>query len=264
MSKQEHNKSSKRDSDQNFDSHSRTFKNNIYGSSKGKIREAVLMRDLTEYLADKQALTILDVGGGQGQIALQLAKLGHKVTIADISQEMLELAQQNAAEQGLYSLTYLHQPLQNLPSVLTEQYDLVLCHAVFEWLEQPQQAFAILDQFCRPQGAISLMFYNAVGQMYSNLCYGNFEYIDAGFKAKKVVKLNPQSALEPDHVLQWAAELKLKQDLISGVRCFHDNMRDISHWQTKLEPIIEKELEYSRKPPYLFMARYIHALFTKE
>ena len=255
---------SKRTQDQNFDSHSRTFKNNIYGSSKGKVREAVLLRDLHEYLADKNNLNILDVGGGQGQIALQLAAMGHNVTIADISKEMLELAEQNALEQGLDDLTYIHQPLQNLPQVLEQQYDLVLCHAVFEWLEDPEQAFAVLSDFCKPQGAISLMFYNAIGQMYSNLCYGNFEYIDAGLKAKKVVKLNPQSALEPDLVFAWADSLKLTKQYISGVRCFHDNMRDISHWQSKLEKIIEKELEYSRKTPYCLMARYIHALFIKE
>ena len=255
---------SKRNRDQNFDSHSRTFKNNIYGSSKGKIREAVLMRDLTEYLADKTALSILDIGGGQGQIALQLAQMGHKVTIADISQEMLELAEQNAREMGLAEVQYVHRPLQELPDTLTDQYDLVLCHAVFEWLEQPQQAFQILANFCRDGGAISLMYYNAVGQMYSNLCYGNFEYIDAGLKAKKVVKLNPQSAIAPDDVSDWAEALSLTQRGISGVRCFHDNMRDISHWQSKLEQIIEKELTYSRKPPYLFMARYIHTLYSKE
>lgn len=255
---------SKRTQDQNFDTHSNTFKNNIYGSSKGKIREAVLLRDLSEYLAGKSNLTILDIGGGQGQIALQLAQMGHSVTIADVSKEMLELAEKNATEQGLNNLSYVHQPLQNLPAKLNQKYDLVLCHAVFEWLEDPKGAFQILADFCQQQGAISLMFYNAVGQMYSNLCYGNFEYIDAGLKAKKVVKLNPQSALAPEVVLQWGQELKLTKQFLSGVRCFHDNMRDINHWQSKLAQITEKELEYSRKEPYCYMARYIHVLYTKE
>lgn len=255
---------SKRTQDQNFDSHSSTFKNNIYGSSKGKIREAVLLRDLTQYLSDKPSLTILDVGGGQGQIALQLAAMGHTVTIADISKEMLERAEENAVKQGLETIRYVHQPLQNLPQTLSGKYDLVLCHAVFEWLEDPKSAFQILSEFCVTGGAISLMFYNAVGQMYSNLCYGNFEYIDAGLKAKKVVKLNPQSALAPDVVFEWGNELKLTREFVSGVRCFHDNMRDITHWQSKLDQIIEKELEYSRKEPYCYMARYIHLLYTKE
>lgn len=255
---------SKRTQDQNFDSHSKTFKNNIYGSSKGKVREAVLMRDLSEYLSDKNKLNILDVGGGQGQIALQLAQMGHSVDIVDVSADMLEVAKNRADELELTNVNFINESVQALPSVLSQQYDLVLCHAVFEWLEQPQQAFEILHQLCKDQGAISLMYYNAVGQMYSNLCYGNFDYIDAGLKAKKVVKLNPQSAIEPTDVESWANGLGLSLDSISGVRCFHDNMRDISHWNTKLPEIIEKELEYSRKSPYLYMARYIHSLYIKE
>lgn len=255
---------SKRTQDQNFDSHSKTFKNNIYGSSKGKVREAVLMRDLDEYLSDKTKLNILDVGGGQGQISLQLAKMGHKVTIVDVSADMLEVAKTRAKELSLTNVEFINESVQTLPNVLSQQYDLVLCHAVFEWLEQPQQAFEVLYQLRKDNGAISLMYYNAVGQMYSNLCYGNFDYIDAGLKAKKVVKLNPQSAIEPSDVESWANVLGLSLGVISGVRCFHDNMRDISHWNTKLPEVIEKELEYSRKSPYLYMARYIHSLYIKE
>lgn len=255
---------SKRTQDQNFDSHSKTFKNNIYGSSKGKVREAALMRDLNEYLTDKSNLNILDVGGGQGQIALQLAQMGHSVDIVDVSADMLEVAKAKAKEFELTNVNFINEGVQALPDVISQQYDLVLCHAVFEWLEQPQQAFAILQQLCKHKGGISLMYYNAVGQMYSNLCYGNFDYIDAGLKAKKVVKLNPQSAIEPADIETWAKELKLTLETISGVRCFHDNMRDISHWNTKLPEIIEKELEYSRKAPYLYMARYIHTLYIKE
>ena len=255
---------SKRTQDQNFDKHSKTFKNNIYGSSKGKIREAVLLRDLNQYLTGKEALRILDVGGGQGQIALQLANQGHSVDLVDVSAEMLEVAKQKATEQNLKNVNFINESLQNLPNVLTQKYDLVLCHAVFEWLEQPQQAFSILAKFCQHGGGISLMYYNALGQMYSNLCYGNFDYIDAGLKAKKVVKLNPQSALEPADINKWSTLLNLSVVFTSGVRCFHDNMRDISHWQSKLEQIIDKELEYSRKEPYLYMARYIHTLYTKD
>ena len=52
--------------DKSFDDKVKTFKNNIYGTTKGQIREAVVMRDLTELLATRKNLTILDVGGGQG------------------------------------------------------------------------------------------------------------------------------------------------------------------------------------------------------
>ena len=58
--------------DRNFDDITHKFAKNIYGTTKGKIREAVVWQDIQSILSrypDKQKLTILDAGGGQGQIA---------------------------------------------------------------------------------------------------------------------------------------------------------------------------------------------------
>ena len=223
--------------DQNFDSHSRTFGKNIYGTIKGKIREAVLLRDLNEYLSEqarlgKTKLTILDVGGGQGQVSLQLAELGHDVVINDVSEQMLKQAQKSAVQKGLNNVEFIHCPLQLLPQELTQAshqlFDLVLCHAVFEWLDEPESAFKQLTELVTPTGAISLMFYNKVGQTLSNLVYGNFDYIDAGMKGKKVVKLNPQSSLEPTDVLNWVGDSNLNVAMKSGVRYYNEYFRDIS------------------------------------
>ena len=250
--------------DKSFDNKVHTFKNNIYGSSKGKVREAILMRDLGTYLEGKGQLSILDVGGGQGQVALQLAQLGHKVTISDISNEMLDKAREAAQVLGLSNVTFLHKPLQELESEQLGQFDLVLCHAVFEWLESPFEAFGNLKSLCIEAGTISLMFYNQVGQTLSNLVYGNFDYIRNGMQAKKVVKLNPQKALHPDTVLSWAKALNLTPITKSGVRCFHDYMRDIKMWQLELDGIIEMELEYSQLEPYASIGRYMHLLLKKD
>lgn len=251
--------------DQNFDSHSKTFKKNIYGTGKGKIREAVLMRDLANFLDDKTNLKILDIGGGQGQIALQLAQRGHQVTITDISSEMLARAREAAESKQLTNIEFIHTPLQELSGHLAEtQYDLVMCHAVFEWLEDPESAFKILTQYCSELGSISLMFYNQVGQTLSNLVYGNFDYIDAGMKGKKVVKLNPQASLAPCDVFKWVKTAEFKVKTKSGVRCFHDYMRDISMWESHFEQILAKELHYSQTEPYASIGRYMHLIISRQ
>lgn len=249
--------------DTSFSSKSRTFKNNIYGTSKGKVREAVMLRDL-EHLVSKEPLRILDVGGGQGQIALELASKGHAVTITDISQEMLDEAKRRAEQLNLLDVEFIHGPLQDLKNAISGVYDLVLCHAVFEWLDEPKQALTVLQHFCRPGGNISLMFYNEASQKYANLIYGNFEYLDNGLKAKKAVKLNPQKGLNLETVSTWASELNLIETQRSGVRVFHDYMRDINFWQNRLEDILRYELEYSTKSPYLELARYIHCIYKNE
>jgi len=253
--------------DCNFDTRTNTFKKNIYGTGKGKIREAVLMRDLTKFLAeqvkDNSEIKILDVGGGQGQIALQLAEMGCNVTLSDISADMLTMAQENAQKGNISNVSFIHSALQDLPSKLNQEFDLVLCHAVFEWLENPKQAFELLTQFCSAKGVISLMFYNQAGQILSNLVYGNFDYIKAGMKAKKVVKLNPQSSLRSEDVLAWCEEYKFDVLVKSGVRCFHDYMRDITKWDNDFDNILKMELQYSQQEPYASIGRYMHLLLAK-
>jgi SAM-dependent methyltransferase len=53
-----------------------------------------------EILADKLApgARILDLGGGPGRYAIELAKRGHRVVLADLSPELLEVARRRVAE----------------------------------------------------------------------------------------------------------------------------------------------------------------------
>lgn len=60
-------------------------------------------RELTralEIVADQLApgARVLDLGGGPGRYAIELAKLGHRVVLADLSPELLELARRRVAE----------------------------------------------------------------------------------------------------------------------------------------------------------------------
>lgn len=54
--------------DRNFDDIADKFTQNIYGTTKGKIREAVIWQDLNSLLdlLPSKPLKILDAGGGEG------------------------------------------------------------------------------------------------------------------------------------------------------------------------------------------------------
>lgn len=248
--------------DKNFDQLAGKFRNNIYGTSKGKVRMAVLWRDLTEYLA-RGPLKILDIGGGQGQVGLKLAALGHDVTINDISLDMLSIAEQSAKEKGL-SCRFIHSPLQELDThTEIEAFDLVLCHAVLEWVEAQRDAVAQICRFIKPGGQLSLMFYNYDAKLLGNLIYGNFDYIDDGMQAKKTVKLNPQHPARPQRVADWLEESRVVVEHKTGVRCFHDYMFDRQMWDTKVPEIIEKELAYAREEPFVSIGKYLHYMCKK-
>ncbi|CAM5188187.1 methyltransferase domain-containing protein [Alishewanella longhuensis] len=252
--------------DRNFDNLAGRFSQNIYNTSKGKIRQAVLMRDLLELPQLASSCTVLDVGGGQGQLALKLAALGHRVWLSDISAEMLQVAKAAALAQGLQTqLNFVHSPLQQLHEQLNaQQYPLVLCHAVLEWLADPQTAIATLKQWVAPGGILSLMFYNKDAHRFSNILYGNFDYVKADMQVKKPVRLNPQNPLVSVDVQAWCQHAGFSLLGKTGVRCFHDYLRDRAQQQSHYDELEALELQYNRQEPYASLGRYTHLLLQRD
>ncbi|MCF2857936.1 methyltransferase domain-containing protein [Pseudoalteromonas sp. SMS1] len=250
--------------DRNFCDIANKFKKNIYGTTKGRIREAVLQRDLQEVLAEfetPQQLRILDVGGGQGQLALYLAQQGHHVTVVDISEPMLELAKERAHIHGVHNaMTFVHAPLQTIPSLSLGQFDLVLCHAVLEWVVEQQAALKILKSTLNSHGILSLMYFNKSAQRFANMIYGNFDYVAKGLKVKQKVGLSPNQPLESEQVDAWLRELGLTQMSKTGVRCFHDYLRELKKAEHQFDALLEMELRYNRSEPYASLGRYTHLL----
>lgn len=253
----------KRNNDRNFDSIAHKFQQNIYATTKGRLREKVLQRDLSELPLLQAPTRILDVGAGQGQLALWLAAQGHQVHLTDVSAEMLAMAQQAATEQGLAARTqFTHAPMQRLLGAV-EPSPLVLCHAVLEWLASPQTAIADLWQLTAPGGWLSLMFYNVDAKRFSNIVYGNFNYVLRDLAYKKKVHLSPQNPLDPAQVVLWCQQQGFVLHSKTGVRCFHDYLRDRSEQESEFDKLLEVELRFNRQEPYASLGRYQHLLLQK-
>jgi len=87
--------------DRNFDDAVEHFERNIYGSTKGAVRLAVMQEQLQQYLPEAPStdgrLRVLDIGCGLGQFGLELARQGHRVCFNDLSQRMLDRVREQAA-----------------------------------------------------------------------------------------------------------------------------------------------------------------------
>lgn len=249
--------------DQSFDKRAEFFKNQIYGTTKGKIRGAVVWRDLQEILRLFPAgrkLRILDAGGGFGYMATKLAALGHYVTLVDISQDMLDLGKRELAANPVSGeIVFIKGEVQKLAEILPdEKYDLVLCHAVLEWLVDPHPVIEILKGMLREGGVLSLLFYNRTALLFQSLVVGNFDYIRQGLVKKKRQKLTPITPLYISEVKRWICEAGLKPAGLSGVRIIHDYMRDKTEQISKFDDLLSFEMEYSRSEDFAHLGRYIH------
>jgi S-adenosylmethionine-dependent methyltransferase len=250
--------------DRSFDGIAGKFSRNIYSNTKGKIRQHVLLRDLSELPILQRPVSILDVGAGQGQMALALAAQGHQLHLTDISAEMLQIAQQQAVEQGLTGLEFTRIGLAELAVSHQQRYPLILCHAMLEWLVQPELAIAQLKQLLAPKGVLSLMFYNKDAKRFANILYGNFDYVAADFQIKKKVSLNPQHPLQPEQVLGWCQQAGFNLLSKTGVRCFHDYLQHRTMQQSHFEQLLALELQYNRSEPYASMGRYQHFILQAD
>ncbi len=244
-------------SDRHFDELATRFAEKIYGGAKGAIRLAVLQADLAEALPERP-LRVLDVGAGLGHMSLWLAQRGHQVTLAEPAAPMLDGARQRFTEAG-QAASFIQAPWQELLGQLEQPFDLVLCHAVLEWLAEPAAILPVLNQLVAPGGWLSLAFYNKDALVYRNLLKGHFRKLRKERFAGEGQSLTPQRPLDPRELAaqldaSWQVESR------SGVRVFHDYMPQEFQAKAELLDLLEMELAYRRHPSFAGLGRYLHWL----
>ena len=226
-------------SDRHFDELATRFAEKIYGGAKGAIRLAVLQADLAEVLPQRP-LRVLDIGAGLGHLSLWL----------------LEGARKQFAATGQQA-TFIQAPWQTVESQVEGRFDLVICHAVLEWLAEPQAILPVLHRLTSADGWLSLAFYNRDALIYRNLLKGHFKKLRSQTYAGERQSLTPQQPLDPREL---AAQLAphWQVETTSGVRVFHDYMP--ADFQARTEPaeLIEMELAYRRHPQFAGLGRYLH------
>lgn len=243
--------------DRYFDELAVRFAEHIYGTAKGAIRLAVLQADLEEILG-RDRLRVLDVGAGLGQVSLWLAARGHQVTLAEPSPDMLAAARARFAEAGLPG-RFLALPWQQLPACQDEPFDLILCHAVLEWLAKPTAVLPALRRLIAANGWLSLAFYNKDALIYRNLLKGHFKKLQSGHLGGGKGGLTPPSPLDPRELkahLQgsWAIQRE------SGIRVFHDYMPMDFQKRCAVQDLVGMELAQRRHPAFAGLGRYLHWL----
>jgi SAM-dependent methyltransferase len=81
---------------------------------------------LEAWLVGAGARSVLDAACGTGWHAIALARRGYEVTGTDLSAGMIDRAWANAAREGA-AVTFAVSSFRDLPTVLTQKFDAVLC-----------------------------------------------------------------------------------------------------------------------------------------
>lgn len=245
--------------DQIFEGRAERFQNRIYGTAKGQLRLELVWRDMCEHLPlTGTALDVWDAGGGLGQISQRLAELGHRVTLSEPSADMLALARKTLPVTVNCRQETLQAHIES--GAATGGYDLVVCHAVLEWLAAPQPALSQLVSSLRPGGYLSLLFYNVNAIALANIVKGNLYKVSREDFAGMAGSFTPPSPQKPDEVLASVQSLGLEVIGKRSVRFAYDLMARALREARSVDDVMALEWQFGAREPWWQLGRYVHLL----
>jgi 2-polyprenyl-3-methyl-5-hydroxy-6-metoxy-1,4-benzoquinol methylase len=143
-------------------------------------RTAAVWAALDPVVGGERPLRVLDVGGGSGNFAVPLARLGHEVTVVDPSADALATLARRAQTAGVGERVRglqgdgdrLHEVLPRIPDP-GDGYDLVLCHSVLEVVDDPAVTLREIAAALHPAGQVSVAVANRAGAVLARALAGH-------------------------------------------------------------------------------------------
>lgn len=233
----------------------------------GRLRYTTAAANLTAHLP-AVPLDILDVGGGNGLDALELAARGHHVTIADISEQSLAKARTAAARCGLADrVATRHVGMDSLGHEFGSGcFDVLLCHNLIQYLPDPAGVIAALAVPLRVSGVLSMIAPNAdadplLTAVRSLDLDGALRMLDAPTRYSVAYETTTR-ACYPDHVKADLAAAGFELIAHRGIRTVCDYLLDDERksdpeFYRKLERL---ELALAHRVPYVYTARFFHLI----
>ncbi len=96
-----------------------------------------------------------------------------------------------------------------------------------------------------------------------NVLVGNFGYVQQGMYKKKRRTLSPDFPRDPQQVYGWLEAMGWQIAGKTGIRVFHDYLRDKQKQHDCFDALTELETRYCRQEPWISLGRYIHVTAHK-
>ncbi|MFI6567612.1 class I SAM-dependent methyltransferase [Streptomyces sp. NPDC050534] len=227
-----------------------------------------MARQLDEQMAARfrvgQRLRVLDVGMGQGTQALRLARAGHQVTGLEQDATMVAVARQALAgePEGIRERMRIIEGDGRDTGVhfLPGSFDVVLCHGVLMYVQEPDPLLAGLARMLAHGGLLSLLVRNADALAMRPGLSGDWP---AAFGAFDTVSYTNRLGLDvrADRLKTLTATLAgIGAPLHAwyGVRVFTDTAADGAEVPADVESLLAAEERAGRTDPYRAVAALLH------
>jgi len=240
---------------------------------EGRLRCDLAFANLQDFLSlprTKPSLRALDLGCGTGAATVCLARLGIHTTLLDSSPAMLDIAKRAAREAGVDGkITVIHGDAAQVANLFPEgSFDVVLCHNVLEYVDDPNAVLSAAAQVLRSDstgiGILSVLVRNRAGEVLK----AGIEAGDLGAAERNLTAMWGYESLfggrarlftlDSLQVMMKGASLAVAAE--RGVRVISDYLPlQVSRGQ-EYERIFELERKLGTRPEFAAVARYIQII----
>ncbi|KMS69828.1 methyltransferase [Streptomyces viridochromogenes] len=225
-------------------------------------------RQLDEQIAGRfpvgQRLRVLDVGMGQGTQALRLARAGHQVTGVEQDPKMIATAREELAgePEGIRERVRIVQGDGRDTGVhfLPGSFDVVLCHGVLMYIEEPDPLLAGLARMLAPGGLLSLLVRNGDALAMRPGLSGDWAGTLAAFDTtayRNRLGLDVRADRLSD-LTATLAGIAAPLHAWYGVRVFTDTAADGTEFPADMEALLAVEERAGKTDPYRSVAALLH------
>ncbi|MEU3341029.1 class I SAM-dependent methyltransferase [Streptomyces sp. NPDC002144] len=227
-----------------------------------------MARQLDEQIVGRfpvgQRLRVLDVGMGQGTQALRLARAGHQVTGVEQDATMVAVAREALAAEpeGIRERVRIIEGDGRDTGVhfLPGSFDVVLCHGVLMYVEDPDALLAGLARMLAHGGLLSLLVRNADALAMRPGLYGDWAGALAAFDS---VSYRNRLGLDVradrlETLTDTLAGIGAPLHTWYGVRVFTDTAADDAEAPADVETLLAAEERAGRTDPYRRVAALLH------
>lgn len=238
------------------------------GGLREVVRQELVARQLDEQIAGRfpvgKRLRVLDVGMGQGTQALRLARAGHQVTGVERDATMIAAARARLAgePEGIRERVRLVQSDGRDTGVhfLPGSFDVVLCHGVLMYVDEPDPLLAGLARMLAPGGLLSLLVRNGDALALRPGLAGDWETALAAFDTsayRNRLGLDVRADRLSD-LTATLAGIGAPLHTWYGVRVCTDTAADGAEIPDDLDTLLAVEERAGRTDPYRGVAALLH------
>lgn len=238
------------------------------GGLRDVVRQELVARQLDEQIAGRfpvgKRLRVLDVGMGQGTQALRLARAGHQVTGVERDATMIAAARARLAgePEGIRERVRIVQGDGRDTGVhfLPGSFDVVLCHGVLMYVDEPDPLLAGLARMLAPGGLLSLLVRNGDALALRPGLAGDWETALAAFDTsayRNRLGLDVRADRLSD-LTATLAGIGAPLHTWYGVRVCTDTAADGAEIPGDLDTLLAVEERAGRTDPYRGVAALLH------